>query len=424
MTKSLSAIIRYSLYALLIFTPLAHGSVQGWAITTIHLVTLLALGALLIQKSWTWDWKWINTPLDKPFFYLAILCILSSVFSLHHRTSLWAVILLLNYLTIFYLIIHTVNTRSRHRNLIYVIIGVATLLSIFGLMKVFGNNPFPWWDYSHVQPNPDTISATYVNRNHYAGYLEMAIPLLLGLFLTGFRRGKLILMISLTLIILCTFVLSLSRAGWFGAAIGLTFMAFALLISPYFERKKLLSVCVGGLFFLAFIVLANTSVVQRIHTVAKKSQEPSLAARVLVWEKVIDMSMDHPVFGTGPGTFSTIFTQYQPPGLTLRYTLAHNDYLHFISEVGIPLMAILIWMIIALYKKGFNKLKNPSRLVRGTTLGAMSGVTAILIHSIFDFNLHIPANAILFTVLAAIVVSPIPKYEYKGVYRIPNRLDL
>ena len=87
-------------------------------------------------------------------------------------------------------------------------------------------------------------------------------------------------------------------------------------------------------------------------------------------------------------------------------------------------MAILIWMIIALYKKGFNKLKNPSRLVRGTTLGAMSGVTAILIHSIFDFNLHIPANAILFTVLAAIVVSPIPKYEYKGVYRIPNRLEL
>ena len=68
-------------------------------------------------------------------------------------------------------------------------------------------------------------------------------------------------------------------------------------------------------------------------------------------------------------------------------------------------------MIIAFFVKGFKKLNHPSRLVRGTTLGAMSGVTAILFHSIFDYNLHIPANAILFTVLAAIVVSPIPAAE-------------
>jgi O-antigen ligase len=88
--------------------------------------------------------------------------------------------------------------------------------------------------------------------------------------------------------------------------------------------------------------------------------------------------------------------------------MAHNDYLHFISEAGLPLIAIIAWMMIALYRKGFQKLKNPSRLVRGVTLGAMSGITAILVHSIFDFNLHIPANALLFTVLAATVVGSLP----------------
>jgi len=66
-------------------------------------------------------------------------------------------------------------------------------------------------------------------------------------------------------------------------------------------------------------------------------------------------------------------------------------------------------MIIALYRKGFRKLKNPSRLVRGITFGFLSGITAILVHSISDFNLHIPANALLFTILAAIVVVPLPK---------------
>ncbi len=91
--------------------------------------------------------------------------------------------------------------------------------------------------------------------------------------------------------------------------------------------------------------------------------------------------------------------------------MAHNDYLHFTSEVGLPLIAIFAWMVIALYRKGFKKIKNHSRLVRGTTLGALSGITAILVHSISDFNLHIPANALLFTVLVAIVVAPLPKQE-------------
>ena len=75
------------------------------------------------------------------------------------------------------------------------------------------------------------------------------------------------------------------------------------------------------------------------------------------------------------------------------------------------LCPIVVWMIIVLYRKGFTKLKNPSRLVRGITLGAMSGITAILIHSISDFNLHIPANALLFTILAAVVVAPLPEQE-------------
>ena len=130
--------------------------------------------------------------------------------------------------------------------------------------------------------------------------------------------------------------------------------------------------------------------------------------RLVGWRGVNKMISDHPLIGAGPGTFATVYTQYQPPGLANRRFYAHNDYLHFISEVGLALPAVMVWMIIALYRKGFKKLKNPSRLVRGTTLGAMSGITAILVHSFGDFNLNIPANAILFTVLAALAAGPVP----------------
>jgi len=313
------------------------------------------------------------------------------------------------YLTIFYLTIHLIRTRSQFRQLIYLIIGVATFLSIFGLFKMSGANPFPWWNYTDIPQNVHRLSSTFGNSDHLAGYMEMAILLLLGLFLLSYSPGRVILLTYLTILLISTIILSLSRGGWIDSVLGLSFMAVALLTSPYFQRKKLLMTLIGGFLAVILIVLASTPVVERIRAIEQKEEAPSFSNRVNVWGRLVEMIGDYPLVGIGPGSFGTIFTQYQPPGLTSHYTMAHNDYLHFTSEVGLPLIAIVVWMIIALYRKGFIKLKNPSRLVRGITLGALSGITAILFHSVADFNLHIPSNALLFSVLAALVVAPVPQ---------------
>jgi len=399
---------RFSLYLLLISTPLALASVQGWAISVIHFVTLIALTAFLFEKSLTWDWEWIKTPLDKPILCLLVLCLLSSVFSVHKYTSIWSSVLLLDYCVIFYLAIHVVRTRSQFRQLVYLIVFMAALLSIIGLLKKFCGNPFPWWDYTDFQNEPDRLSSTFGNADHLAGYMEMAIPLLLGLLLTGLRGIKLYLTIVLSVLLFMALIFSLSRGGWIGALIGLFFMSVALLFNPYFKSKRFVITLVCGFFVVAFIVLSSTPVVKRIRTLEEKGNIPTLKSRITVWGGIAEMIKDHPLLGTGPGTFATVFTQYQPPGFFSRYFMGHNDYLHFTSETGLPLIAVMAWMIVALFIRGFKKLNNPSRLVRGITLGAMSGITAILVHSIFDFNLHIPANAILFTILAALVASPIP----------------
>lgn len=404
---SLRAIPPYAIYALLIFTPLARASVQGWAVTIIHIVTLIALTAFLLERCLTWDWKWIKTPLDKPLIALLILCLLSFAFSMHRPASLSALILLLNYIIIYYLVIHTVSSRSQLRRMIWLIIWVGVFLSLFGLFKKYVGNPLPWWNYHNIPENAGHLISTFGNRNHLAGYMEMAIPLALGLFLTGLKNAKRFLLICLTILLLTTILLALSRGGWAGASFGLLFMAFALLTSRHFDKKRLAIALVGGFFALLIVVLSSTTLVERILSVEHAGETGSISGRVKVWGGVVEMIKVHPFLGIGPGNFATVVTQYLPAAEN-RHFFAHNDYLQSVAEIGLAAIVIIIWLIAVTYRRGFKKLNNPSRLVRGITVGALSGMTAILVHSIIDFNLHIPANALLFTVLVALAISPLP----------------
>ena len=418
-----STIVRATLYGLLIFTPLARGSVHGWALSVIHIATLIGATVLLLQKTSTRNWEWIRTPLDKPILLVLVLIAASCLSSTHPRTSFWATVLLVNYIVIFYLTVHHLRTRRRFRTLIFLIIGIATFLSLFGFFKKFAINPFPWWDYRDLTYGPEFLTSTYGNHNHLAGYLEMAFFLILGLFLRGYRGGRLCIVVYLALIVLTALVLSLSRGAWGASTCGLIFMASILLSSRRFNRKKLLLFLILGVSALLLLILASTPVVERLLTVLENQEDASFQSRCTAWKGVIQMIADNPLLGTGPGTFALIFTQYQPAGLGRRFMSAHNDYLHFTAEVGTLLLPLLAFMGFALYRSGFKKLKNPSRLVRGTTLGALAGITAILCHSLIDFNLHIPANALLFTVLVAIVVAPAPRYNSPLIARAPSGVD-
>jgi O-antigen ligase len=148
----------------------------------------------------------------------------------------------------------------------------------------------------------------------------------------------------------------------------------------------------------AALLLASPLAVQRLH-----QADLSLADRMQIWRSTISMIWAHWLTGTGPGTYSLAFVQFQPPAFgTVRVMRAHNDYLHFTAELGLMLPVLLLWMGAALYRHGLRRMKSSSsRLDKAATLGSLAGITAILVHSISDFNLHVPANALLFTALTA-----------------------
>ncbi len=161
-----------------------------------------------------------------------------------------------------------------------------------------------------------------------------------------------------------------------------------------------------------WVLLSSYPAVQELLTVRQVvDQAGGLDGRLQISKAVVVMIQEKPFSGFGPGTFAYSFFKFQPAGIQGWYNMAHNDYVHFIAEIGILLPVIMVWMIIALFWQGFLKFQSQSQLVRGVTLGSMAGIFAILCHSFVDFNLHIPANALFFTVLAAIVAAPEPRIK-------------
>lgn len=401
----------FMLAAVLIFMPLARGGVHLWSKTVLIIAVILMGIIIFLEKIVTEKPSVRKTPFDTPLLCLAVLLLVSAVFAVYKPDAIEAVILFCSYVGLFYVTIYAVRTKDQQMIIVYVILSMAILLSIIGLLKRFDLLPFSFWLYEH-QAGSIFLTSTYGNHNHLAGYLEMAIPLFLGLFLTRRRSGAVLLvMIYLALFLITAHILTLSRGGWMSLATSLLIMFAILMFQKRFKRKKLLFGILAGVVVILLIVFSSTDTIQRLLTLTEEETVADMSGRSNAWKGVVEMIAVHPLLGFGPGSFATFFTQFQPSGMAARFYHAHNDYLHFIAEVGTIVLLPICWLVFVFFKEMARKLRSRSRQTWGVSLGAMTGVTALLLHSFGDFNLHIPANAILFTVLAAMVVGGPRKME-------------
>ncbi len=401
---------KYLLYSLLLWSPLARGAVHYWHHSVIELFALVILFVLLVEKGVTGNGRYIKTTLDKPLLALLVLNLVSFIFSQARHDSSEGLALLCSYMAIFYVTIHSFRTRRDVLELVYVICGIGLLLTIIGFCKYAGLT-LSFWVYEELN-YPDTfIAGVFGNHNHLAGYLEMVIPLMLALFLTRTRRGPfLMILLSATIMLIACQILTLSRGGWFSLGISMTFMTLVLMLHKRFRSKKLLALVFASFSVVLFFVLSGTDIFIRALSITDEETVLGMGGRVIIWKGTLAMMKDYLLIGIGPGAFATIFPQYQIAGSAARFYQVHNDYLHFGVELGLLFFPLLGWLFFSLFNTGRKKQQSSSRQVWGISLGAMTGIVAILVHSFVDFNLHIPANAILFTVLAALVVGG-PKQE-------------
>lgn len=111
----------------------------------------------------------------------------------------------------------------------------------------------------------------------------------------------------------------------------------------------------------------------------------------------------HPILGVGLGAFETVYPIYGRGDGSFVIEFAHSDYLQVLSDSGVVGGALALWFIIVIFRSVAAAVKSRDPLVSGFALGGGAGIFAILVHSLFDFNLQIPSNSLLFLVLCAVV---------------------
>ena len=396
----------YILSSLIIFAPLARGSVHPWAVTLIQTGVIVAALCLLSERLWDKRIKLPATPMHKPVIAVLLLCLVSFTFSDCKPFSFEGMVMLLIYITAFYSTLSSVRTRQDQRILVYTIIFSALLISVIGILKRFGIATLPWWLYPEVglDHGAESVSGPYVNRNHMAGFLEMAIPFALALFWTRTRsREEKLALITISLFLLITQAFTLSRGGWMSTLGALLFMAAARLYQRNTIRGKSIAVMGTGLIIISLFFLASLPAVERLTTLTQQDYEDNMSGRLRCWKGVAGQIKANLLLGTGPNTFTEAYPAWQIPGNPVLRRNAHNDYLHFLSETGVFLIPVAAMTLFCFFRTGFRQCQSPSRQKSGFALAAMAGVFAILIHSFSDANLNIPANAFAFTVLAGTV---------------------
>lgn len=401
-------IIETILIFLLIFTPLTYGAVHSPSIAVFEVAAALMAFFWALRLLSGRGPEWTGSPILALFLILigcaAFQCLFSqSIYIWATKTEL---LKLIAYALIFLVTLDTIKTSARIRRVSAVIIAVAFLMSIAFLLRCFGIK----------------IPGGFVNRDHFSAYLGMIIPLSLGLLLAPsltpvspnptYRKPwsiahRQILLVFAILVNSAALFFTMSRGGMFSFIAALLFIALLVSQRRTMRKKGWIIWAIAVFIVLIVVWLGAAPVAERMLSVHTEITSRYFGGRLPIWQGTMDIIRENFIFGTGLGAFNYIFPKYQPLEIINKhYTYAHSDILELLSETGVTGFSLLaacgLWTAIYLFRR-FRRRHNP--WVVGMTIGIFGSLLSIFLHSFSDFNLRIPANAVLLATILALLVS-------------------
>jgi len=318
----------------------------------------------------------------------------------------------------FVLVLLLVRSRRRLWWIGGAFVATGLLQAIFASLMHLGGENFVVMDTLIVHASQ--ASGFYVNRNHLAGLLEMTLAVGIGLMIAqlddrpsrGWRQFALdMLQVVLTykaalrvllVVMVVALVMTRSRMGNTAFFVSLLVAGtIALILSRRATRSTV--ILIASLIVIdIFIIGAWFGVEKTVRRIEQTTSE-QVQERVDPAIYAVNILRDYPVFGTGGGTFYNAYPPYRGADIFPFYDHVHNDYMQIATEVGVPGLVVLGAIVLLSFFAAVLALsRRRDPLARGVAFGVVMGVTALAIHSTVDFNLQIPANALIFTVLLAL----------------------
>lgn len=460
-------IVFAGIIALLIFSPLIFGAVHPYAYTAIEIIAVILLSLWLLNNIITRPKypykvvKFYQKPGENRLIYSFILSFLAIIFvqiipmplpvlkilspstyntyklaienlsglftlSLYPHATYLNFIKLISYFIIFWLTLKIVREKKRIRVIALFIISLGFFEALYGLLKHLAGNKYIW-GFSKLW-GLEFMTGTYLNKNHLAGYLEIAISLAFGYIVymtlegrshkkekeirrirdifihfdqTDPNRFKRYLMIFIFVILFVTLILTASRGGIISIAIALIIMNLLLCIKYRRVVWIFLSLAISCLIIIYGTYIGLDRTLKSFQNI-----EVSFWIRNEISHASLELINEYPLFGTGLGTFEEVFRKVQCSLYNTVIDHAHNDWIELWVETGLIGLLLVISSFLMILISSIKKWQRSEDSYRvGMGIGGIGALISLGLHSFTDFNMHIPANALTLAVVLAITIN-------------------
>jgi O-antigen ligase len=408
-------IIRGGLCLLIAFSVLGHGAVEVWS------ESVLEIGAALLLVTWTIvvyrdaklkiEWSALNTP------FLCLLAIGLAQLVLHLTANSYMtrteLLKMASYFIVFFLAAQAFRERADLTKLAWFFVFLGFIVSLLGIIQHFTSEGKIYW-FRELTVGGDPFGP-YVNRNHFAGFVELVLPVGLALLVfRGLRSDAFSMVGLLTVVPLGALILTGSRGGIVSLGFELGVLVLLARGRKRPEGPRITAIALVGLAAAALIVwMGAGKAIERFSNF--HASDVLLARRTTMFRGTLHVFLDHPLTGSGLGTLVAVYPRYETGYDGKVVDHAHNDYVEILAETGILgglCCAVFLWILFREARRNFEA--EQGHFSRALHAGAITALAGLLLHSFVDFNLHIPSNALLFLVQAYIATSRVLPSEAPG----------
>jgi len=415
----------FLLCSTIILTTLAYGTVHQPLIALFYAAVVAAMMLWAADSIFSGEVRFSRSELQIPLFLLGVYALIQAIpfgtfgtggslsqgvpdiprtISLEPFATKVAALHIFSLVIFSGLVLASLHTAARLRRITSVLVIFGFVYAFYAILQAVLS---PDKIYGIYRPASAVPFGSFVNRHDFAAIIEMTISLPLGLIFTGAIRSDKRLLYGLAVALMASsLLLSGSRGGL--VALVAEIILLVILTSRFKGRRNLilkagLSILLAVAAIGGAIFVGGDTSLTRISETA--SSDDVSSNRIHIWAVTTKVIADNMPFGAGLGAFAQAYTKFDTSGGYERVEQAHNDYLQLLADAGIVGLVIGGMFLFWFFREGVRSAVVENTFRRGIAIGAFAGCFAVLIHSLFDFVLHITAISVMFVTLMGILVA-------------------